>query len=101
MAHPHQPFPAGVFEIKEELEDGSLTYPSYYTRAFHGGLGAMSGGSSAWPDWLVTWQPVHLVPSRAVTRAWGAVRQGLRGLPASSAPRVRGQLAPYAQHCRV
>ncbi|KAL4427656.1 hypothetical protein ABPG75_001745 [Micractinium tetrahymenae] len=27
---------SGVFEIKEEIEDKALVYPSYYTRAFHG-----------------------------------------------------------------
>lgn len=27
---------SGVFEIKDEIEDRSLAYPSYYTRAFHG-----------------------------------------------------------------
>lgn len=26
-----------VFDIKEEVEDKELVYPSYYTRAFHGG----------------------------------------------------------------
>ncbi len=33
---PQRHSPAGVFELKEEIEDKSLAYPSYYTRAFHG-----------------------------------------------------------------
>ncbi len=29
--------PAEVYQIKEEIEDRSMTYPAYYTVPFHGG----------------------------------------------------------------
>ena len=32
--------PAEVYQIKEEIEDRSMTYPAYYTVPFHGGWAA-------------------------------------------------------------